>query len=78
MDFTKEDIEKYIEKRNKLERQLQDERAFGDGSKTTLRKIEVLDRIIHYEDWKKTARELAIKVSYYEELLKKHGISFLR
>lgn len=78
MDFTKEDIEKYIEKRNKLERQLQDERAFGDGSKTTLRKIEELDRIIHYEDWKETARELAIKVSYYEDLLKKHGISFLR
>lgn len=61
-----------------LERQLQDERAFGDGSKTTLRKIEELDRIIHYENWKETARELAIKVSYYEDLLKKHGISFLR
>ena len=37
MDFTKEDIEKYIEKRNKLERQLQDERVFGDGSKTTFK-----------------------------------------
>lgn len=78
MDLTKEDIEKYIEKRNKLERQLQDERAFGDGSKTTIRKIEELDRIINYEDWKEMARELARKVSYYEDLLKKHGISFLR
>lgn len=74
MDFTKKDIEKYIEKRRKLEIELYDERAFGNASKTTLRKIEELDRIIHYDDYWLEAKELRRKVAYYEELLKKHNI----
>ena len=78
MNFTEKDIQKYIDKRTKLERDLADERAYGNASKTTLRKIEELDRIIHYENWKETARELARKVSYYEDLLKRHGISYLK
>lgn len=78
MDFTKNDIQKYIDKRNKLEQDLYAERAYGNASKTTLRKIEELDRIIHYEDWKESAKELARKVLYYEELLKRHNISYLR
>ena len=76
MDFTKKDIEKYIEKRNKLEMQLYEERAFGEPSKTTLKKIEELDRIIHYDDYKLEAKELRKKVSYYEELLKRHNINY--
>ena len=76
MDFTKKDIEKYIEKRNKLEMQLYEERAFGEPSKTTFRKIEELDRIIHYDDYKLEAKELRKKVSYYEELLKRHNINY--
>lgn len=78
LDKLKEDIKKYIEKRNKLEKDLDAERAFGNASKTTLRKIEELDRIIHYDEWKETARELARKVSYYEDLLKRHNISYLK
>ena len=42
MEFTEKDIEKYIEKRKKLERDLADEIAFGEPSKTTLRKLEEL------------------------------------
>ena len=78
MDFTEKDIQRYIDKRTKLERDLYAERAYGKASKTTLRKIEELDRIIHYENWKETARELARKVSYYEDLLKRHNISYLK
>ena len=76
MNFTKDDIEKYIEKRKKLELNLYDERAFGNASKTTLRKIEELDRIIHYDDYRLEAKELRKKVIYYEELLKKYSIPF--
>lgn len=78
MDFTKKDIDKYIEKRNKLENDLDAERAYGSPSKTTLRKIEELDRIIHYEDYKLEAKDLRKKVIYYEELLEKHNMSHLR
>ena len=46
MEFTENDIEKYIERRKKLERDLADEIAFGEPSKTTLRKLEELKRII--------------------------------
>ncbi len=74
MNFTKKDIERYIEKRRKLESELYDERAFGNASKTTLRKIEELDRIIHYDDYRLETKELRKKVIYYEELLKKHNI----
>ena len=76
MNFTKDDIEKYIEKRKNLELNLYDERAFGNASKTTLRKIEELDRIIHYDDYRLEAKELRKKVIYYEELLKKYSIPF--
>lgn len=76
MTFTKEDIEKYIEKRNKLEKDLDAERAFGNPSKTTLRKIEELDRIIYYDDYRLEAKDLRKKVIYYEELLKKHNITY--
>lgn len=78
MNFTQKDIEKYIEKRNKLERQLYDKRAFGEPSKTTLRKIEELDCIIHYHDVLEYSKELTKKIRYYENLLERHGISYLK
>lgn len=78
MDFTKKDIEKYIDKRNKLERDLYAERAYGNASKTTLRKIEELDRIIHYDDYLNYSKELKKKVDYYEKLLERHNISYLK
>ncbi len=78
MDFTKEDIKKYIEKRNKLEQCLYAEKAYGKASKTTLRTIEELDRIIHYDDYLNYSKELKKKVDYYEALLKRHNISYLK
>lgn len=78
MEFTKKDIQRYIEKRNKLERDLYAERAYGKPSKTTLRKIEELDRIIHYEDYLNYSKELKRKVDYYESLLERHNISYLK
>ena len=78
MNFTKKDIEKYIEKRKKLELDLYDEVAFGNASKATLRKIEELDRIINYDDYRLESKELKEKVIYYEELLIKHNIQFRR
>lgn len=78
MDFTEKDIEKYMEKRKKLELDLDDERAFGNPSKTTLRKIAELDRIIDYDFYVNSSKELARKVIYYESLLKRHGISYMR
>lgn len=76
MDFTKEDMEKYREKRYKLEQNLYAERAYGNASKTTLRKIEELDRIIYYDDHVKEAKELRKKVIEYQDLLRKYGINF--
>lgn len=78
MDFTKKDIENYIEKRRKLEMQLYEERAYGNASKNTLRKIEELDRIIYYDGHVKEVKELRQKVIYYQDLLKKHNIQFDR
>ena len=78
MKFTEKNIEKYIDKKRKLEMQLQDEMAFGEPSKTTLRKIEELERIINYDEWHNAAEELAKKIKYYEELLKRHNISYLK
>lgn len=78
MEFTEKDIEKYIEKREKLEKDLYAERAYGKPKKSTLRKIEELDRIIHYDDYRLEAKDLRRKVSYYEELLKRHNISYLK
>lgn len=78
MEFTERDIEKYIEKRKKLERDLADEIAFGEPSKTTLRKLEELKRIIGYGDLLNYSKELKRKTDYYENLLKRHNISYLK
>lgn len=78
MEFTERDIEKYIEKRKKLERDLADEIAFGKPSKTTLRKLEELKRIIEYGDLLNYSKELKRKTDYYENLLKRHNISYLK
>lgn len=78
MEFTEKDIEKYIEKRKKLERNLADEIAFGEPSKTTLRKLEELKRIIEYGDLLNYSKELKRKTDYYENLLKRHNISYLK
>ncbi len=78
MEFTERDIEKYIEKREKLERDLADEIAFGEPSKTTLRKLEELKRIIEYGDLLNYSKELKRKTDYYENLLKRHNISYLK
>lgn len=78
MEFTEKDIEKYIEKRKKLERDLADEIAFGEPSKTTLRKLEELKRIIEYGDLLNFSKELKRKTDYYENLLKRHNISYLK
>ncbi len=78
MEFTEKDIEKYIEKRKKLERDLADEIAFGEPSKTTLRKLEELKRIIEYGDLLNYSKELKRKTDYYENLLKRHNISYLK
>jgi ribosomal protein L17 len=78
MEFTERDIEKYIEKRKKLERDLADEIAFGEPSKTTLRKLEELKRIIEYGDLLNYSKELKRKTDYYENLLKRHNISYLK
>lgn len=78
MEFTEKDIEKYIEKRKKLERDLADEIAFGEPSKTTLRKLEELKRIIEYGDLLNYSKELKRKTDYYENLLKRRNISYLK
>lgn len=78
MEFTEKDIEKYIEKRKRLERDLADEIAFGEPSKTTLRKLEELKRIIEYGDLLNYSKELKRKTDYYENLLKRHNISYLK
>lgn len=78
MEFTEKDIEKYIEKRKRLERDLADETAFGEPSKTTLRKLEELKRIIEYGDLLNYSKELKRKTDYYENLLKRHNISYLK
>ncbi len=78
MEFTEKDIEKYIEKRKKLERDLADEIAFGEPSKTTLRKLEELKRIIEYGALLNYSKELKRKTDYYENLLKRHNISYLK
>lgn len=78
MEFKERDIEKYIEKRKKLERDLADEIAFGEPSKTTLRKLEELKRIIEYGDLLNYSKELKRKTDYYENLLKRHNISYLK
>lgn len=78
MEFTEKDIEKYIEKRKRLERDLADEIAFGEPSKTTLRKLEELKRIIEYGDLLNYSKELRRKTDYYENLLKRHNISYLK
>ena len=78
MDFNEKDIKNYIKKRNELEKNLYAERAYGKASKTTLRKIEELNRIIHYEDYLSYAKDLKRKVDYYESLLDKHKISYLK
>ena len=78
MEFTEKIIEKYIEKRKKLERDLADEIAFGEPSKTTLRKLEELKRIIEYGDLLNYSKELKRKTDYYENLLKRHNISYLK
>lgn len=78
MEFTEKDIEKYIEKRKKLERDLADEIAFGEPSKTILRKLEELKRIIEYGDLLNYSKELKRKTDYYENLLKRHNISYLK
>lgn len=78
MEFTEKDIEKYIEKRKKLERDLADEIAFREPSKTTLRKLEELKRIIEYGDLLNYSKELKRKTDYYENLLKRHNISYLK
>lgn len=78
MEFTENDIEKYIERRKKLERDLADEIAFGEPSKTTLRKLEELKRIIEYGDLLNYSKELKRRTDYYENLLKRHNISYLK
>lgn len=78
MEFTEKDIEKYIEKRKRLERDLADEIAFEEPSKTTLRKLEELKRIIEYGDLLNYSKELRRKTDYYENLLKRHNISYLK
>jgi hypothetical protein len=78
MEFTEKDIEKYIEKRKRLERDLADEIAFGEPSKTILRKLEELKRIIEYGDLLNYSKELKRKTDYYENLLKRHNISYLK
>lgn len=78
MEFTERDIEKYIEKRKKLERDLADEIAFGEPSKTTLRKLEELKRIIEYGDLLNYSKELKRRTDHYENLLKRHNISYLK
>lgn len=78
MEFTEKDIEKYIEKRKRLERDLADEIAFGEPSKTTPRKLEELKRIIEYGDLLNYSKELKRKTDYYENLLKRHNISYLK
>lgn len=78
MEFTEKDIEKYIEKRKRLERDLADEIAFGEPSKTILRKLEELKRIIEYGDLLNYSKELKRKTDYYENLIKRHNISYLK
>lgn len=78
MEFTEKDIEKYIEKRKRLERDLADEIAFGEPSKTILKKLEELKRIIEYGDLLNYSKELKRKTDYYENLLKRHNISYLK
>jgi hypothetical protein len=78
MEFTEKDIEKYIEKIKRLERDLADEIAFGEPSKTILRKLEELKRIIEYGDLLNYSKELKRKTDYYENLLKRHNISYLK
>lgn len=78
MEFTEKDIEKYIEKRKRLERDLADEIAFGEPSKTILRKLEELKRIIEYGDLLNYSKELKRRTDYYENLLKRHNISYLK
>lgn len=78
MEFTEKDIEKYIEKRKRLERDLADEIVFGEPSKTILRKLEELKRIIEYGDLLNYSKELKRKTDYYENLLKRHNISYLK
>lgn len=65
-------------KKKKLERDLADEIAFGEPSKTTLRKLEELKRIIEYGDLLNYSKELKRKTDYYENLLKRHNISYLK
>ena len=78
MIFTKKDIQKYIEKKEKYEGDLADECAFGNASKTTLRKIEELNCIINYNDLLELSKDQRRKIIYYEELLKRHNISYLK
>lgn len=78
MKFTKNDIDKYIGKKEKLERDLIDEMAYGNPSKTTLRKIEELNCIINYHEVLNLSEELLKKVKYYEKLLSQYGISYLK
>lgn len=78
MEFTEKDIEKYIAKKEKLEKNLADELAFGKASKATLRKIEELNCIINYQRVLNLSKELFKKVEYYEEILRRHGISYLK
>lgn len=78
MKFTQKDIEKYIEKKEKLERDLADEQAFGQPSKTTIRKIEELNCVINYHKVLNLNEELLKKVKYYENLLSRYGISYLK
>lgn len=78
MIFTKKDVRKYIEKKEKYERDLADECAFGNASKTTLRKIEELNCIINYNDLLELSKDQRRKIMYYEELLKRHNISYLK
>lgn len=78
MQFTEKDIEKYIKKKERLERDLADELAFGNPSKTTVRKIEELKCIIHYHEVLNLSEELLKKIKYYENLLSRYGISYLK
>lgn len=78
MELTKKDIDKYFEKKEKLEHTLADEMAFGNPSKTTLRKIEEFNRIIAYDELINLLKESKRKISYYETLLERHNISYLK
>lgn len=76
MNFTAQDIEKYQKKQHNLELCLYDERAFGNPSKTTLRKLEELRRIIDFDDYVKENQKLKTINLYYKELLKEHNIVY--